>query len=175
MKKIIFLFLLLNSISFLVSKAEATFTKTISILNKEYKLVGHSLLEYSFFKLDVYWISYYKSSTNNRSLLKIIYARDIEKDISNQGWDEGLKNNLKDKFSSYRKEITWLKSKTPNFKEKDVLVLLKEESNGFIIHNGNIIAKTNDKRVLELFHLPWIGPIPIDEELKSNLLGKKQN
>ena len=102
MKKIIFLFILLNSISFLVSKAEATFTKTISILNKEYKLVGHSLLEYSFFKLDVYWISYYKSSKSNQSLLKIIYARDIERDVSNKGWDESLKNNLKDKFSSYK-------------------------------------------------------------------------
>ena len=175
MKKIIFLFILLNSISFLVSKAEATFTKTISILNKEYKLVGHSLLEYSFFKLDVYWISYYKSSKSNQSLLKIIYARDIERDVSNKGWDESLKNNLKDKFSSYKKEIAWLKSKTPNCKENDVLVLLKEESSGFIIHNGTIIATTNDKRVLELFHLPWIGPIPIDEELKSNLLGKKRN
>ena len=103
MKKIIFLFLFFNSISFLVSKAEATFTPTISIQNKEYKLVGQSLLEYSFFKIDVYWISYYKSSKHNSSLLKIIYARDIEKDVSNQGWDEGLKKNLKEKFSSYKK------------------------------------------------------------------------
>ena len=173
MKKIIFLFLFFNSISFLVSKAEATFTPTIFIQNKEYKLVGQSLLEYSFFKIDVYWISYYKSSRHNSSLLKIIYARDIEKDVSNQGWDEGLKKNLKEKISSYKKEIIWLKSKTPDFKENDVLLLLKEGSTSFIIHNGVVKAKTNNKRILELLHLPWIGPVPIDEELKSNLLGKK--
>ncbi|MBG08697.1 MAG: hypothetical protein CME68_08060 [Halobacteriovoraceae bacterium] len=173
MKKTIFLFLFFNSLSLFVSKAEATFTPTISILNKEYKLVGHSLLEYSFFKIDVYWISYYKSSKNNNSLLKFIYARDIEKDVSNQGWSESLKNNLKGKFSSYKKEIAWLHSKTPDFKENDILVLLKEGPMGFIIHNGVIKAKTNNKRILELFHLPWIGPKPIDEDLKSNLLGNK--
>lgn len=171
MKKIIFLFLFFNSLSFFVSKAEATFTPTISILNKEYKLVGKSLLEYSFFKIDVYWVSYYKSSKSNHSLLKFVYARDIKKDVSNQGWSESLKENLKEKFSSYKKEIAWLQSKTPDFKEKDVLVILKEGSTGFIIHNGVVKAKTKDKKILELLHLPWIGPAPINDELKSNLLG----
>ena len=170
MKKIYLLLFLASFFTFNL-KSNVTFPKKISVLNNDYKLIGHSLLEYSIFKIDIYWISYYRGLKDNYSLLKIIYARDIEKDVSNQGWHQGFKNNLKENFVSYKKEISWLKSKTPDFKKNDTLILLKEGKVGYLIHNGVIKAKTDDRRILELLHLPWIGPIPVDKDLKSNLLG----
>jgi hypothetical protein len=129
--------------------------------------MGSGLLEYSFFKIDLYEISYYKTKSGHSSFLKLIYKRDIKKNVSNQGWEEGLKENA----STHVKEILWIKQQTPDLKENDQLIILVDGEKGFIILNNKIKAQTNDKKISRLLHLPWIGPYPVDEDLKKNLLG----
>ncbi|MDC0254592.1 chalcone isomerase family protein [Bacteriovoracales bacterium] len=151
---------------------ETSFPSTIKVLNKTYKLIGSGLLEYSIFKIDVYKIAFYKSLKSDCSLLKIIYEMDIEKNISNEGWKEGLKKNLKKEYDLYKKELKWIKEKTPNLKEKDQLIILRKNNMGLFIVNKKIIAKTKEKNISKLLHLPWLGPNPIDEDLKKSLLGQ---
>ena len=97
---------------------------------------------------------------------------DIEKNISNEGWKEGLKKNLKKEYDLYKKELKWIKEKTPNLKEKDQLIILRKDNMGLFIVNKKIIAKTEEKNISKLLHLPWLGPNPIDEDLKKSLLGQ---
>lgn len=169
LKYIIILFLVNITVS---QSEESTFPPKIKVLDKTYKLIGSGLLEYSIFKIDVYRMAFYKALKSDCSLLKIIYEMDIEKKISNEGWYEGIKRNLKKEFINYKKELQWLKEKTPDLKEKDQLIILRKNDMGFLIVNEKIIAKTQDRKISKLLHLPWLGPHPVDEELKKNLLGQ---
>ena len=96
---------------------------------------------------------------------------DIEKKISNEGWEQGLKKNLKKEYGLYKKELKWIKEKTPDLKEKDQLIILRKDNMGLFIVNKKIVAETKEKNISKLLHLPWLGPNPIDEALKKSLLG----
>lgn len=64
---------------------------------KDLKLVGKALLEYSIFGFDVYEISYFTSSNGQNAVLVLDYKRDLKKEYSIKGWEVGFKKISKEK------------------------------------------------------------------------------
>lgn len=135
---------------------------------KNYQLIGESLLEVTIFKLDVYKISFYKAELAEK--IKLKYLRDVEKKYSIMGWEQGLEKYDSDKD---KKAKSWLISTTADIKENDVIEIEKYKDKVIIKKNGDKTHESSDKNVRRLVFEPWIGKYPVSKEMKKDLLGKK--
>lgn len=141
------------------------------LTKSEYKTVGEGMLEYIFW--DIYQVTYMRHKENSDSeLLQLTYKIDVEKKYSIQGWEEGLRNNLKEKFSDYEEQFKWLTTNTPEIKKNDKMVLLKDSKRVAIFHNKKLISASNDPKLREIVFMPWLGNVSVDDDLKNELLGK---
>lgn len=131
--------------------------------------VGKYLLEYSLFKIDVYEIAYYKSKDAERLVLD--YKIDVKKEHSIQGWKVGLKHRLS--HPEYTQKIDWLLLHTADMEKGERLSLIKKNGTLEIHKNEKLIALTNDSKIVQIAFEPWLGDHPVDEKLKSALLGKR--
>ncbi|EQC48578.1 hypothetical protein M899_1214 [Bacteriovorax sp. BSW11_IV] len=134
------------------------------------ELKGKALLEYSIFAIDIYEISYYANNDNTHVKLELLYKRDIDRDISKQGWQVGLEKNDID-LSKRQKEFEWIMSHTPNLKEGDRFVISIKNNTVEFICNDKTLGVITDENLAKLVLLPWLGPKPISEKIKSSLLG----
>ncbi len=125
--------------------------------------VGEGTLSYLFW--DVYVVRYYKS--DKVEALELEYLRDVERKYSIKGWKQGLENE-----KNIDKELEWLISHAVDIKEGDKLRIYKYEGENVLISkNGKTIAKKlGDKKLYRIVHMPWIGPEPVDSDLKKALL-----
>ncbi|MFZ8932862.1 MAG: chalcone isomerase family protein [Bacteriovoracaceae bacterium] len=138
---------------------------------KDMKLVGKALLEYSIFGFDVYELSYYKNEQGNKSLLILDYKRDLKKEYSIKGWEVGFEKNIQRK-EYYSDSMNWLKENTPAVKEGDKLFIYREPNLVRIYKNKQLLAEKNDNKTAEIVFRPWLGQYPVDEDVKKSLLGK---
>ncbi|MDD0851492.1 chalcone isomerase family protein [Halobacteriovorax sp. GB3] len=138
------------------------------IFATELKLVGKGLLEYSIFKIDIYEVSYYKNS-NNHTKLSLDYKIDVKKEYSLEGWKVGLENNIKD-LAKYQDQISWINRHTTTIKKGDRFSI---EIKGDLVTldlNNKMIASKKDNLLAKIILLPWIGPNPVDQKLKNQIL-----
>lgn len=162
-KKIIFLFLVLFYSTSILSVDQAQLTH-----------IGSSKLEYGFFSIDLYNLSYFKNKNGQQRLLKLQYLRDIASKHSKKGWSEGFKSNLTKNRHKYSMQIRWILDNTPDMHKGDIFqIYLKGKNETLFIKNKKILAHSKDPKVQYLAHLPWLGPIPVDKGVKKELLGKK--
>ena len=133
-------------------------------------LVGEGKLEYGIFGIDLYNVRYYK--TKKSSTIQLIYLRDIAKKYSIQGWQEGFKLNLGSNHTKYSAQIEWVIKNTPDVLEGDSLTIKIEGNKVELNKNKATIATRTDEKLAQIIHLPWIGPSPVDKELKAKLLGQ---
>lgn len=134
------------------------------------ELKGKALLEYSIFAIDIYEISYYANNDNSQLKLELLYKRDIDKDISRKGWQVGLEKNNID-LSKKEKEFNWIINHTPDLKEGDKFVISVKKNTVEFICNERTLGEIEDESLAKLVLLPWLGPEPISEKIKSSLLG----
>lgn len=151
---------LLLLITLLISNAQAS----------DLKLIGKSLFEVTFFKIDVYEISYYKGS-NDVQEIHLDYKRDVELKHSVKGWNLSLKHMTK-KNPLLKEKINWILSHTSDYTKGDRVTLRKQADDVSIIKNNVLIASIKDKGVASIIHEPWIGEKPITKQIKNELLGK---
>jgi hypothetical protein len=132
----------------------------------DFKLMGSYLLEYSIFKIDIYVISYFKSS--NQEKLVLDYKTAVKKKYSIEGWKVGLKHKLTD--ASINEKAQWLYDHSVDVEKGDKLIILKTTDYLEIYKNEELIGKTSDKMIMGLAFEPWLGEKPVKEELKGSLL-----
>ena len=93
---------------------------TIQAKEKEFKLIGKALLEFSIFKYDIYEVSYYKSEDTEKMVFD--YKTDVEKDYSRQGWEKGLEP-IVEKYPEYKKKAKWFSKNTFDVVEGDKMII----------------------------------------------------
>ncbi len=142
---------------------------SLSTFASEFRLVGSHLLEYSMFKIDIYQISYFKSS--NAEKLVLDYKYPVKKEHSIEGWKVGLKHKINEEENL--KKAQWLFDHCYDLKKGDQLTLVKREGNLEIYLNDELKGKTKDEKILALAFEPWLGEAPVDLKLKDSLLGKQ--
>lgn len=135
----------------------------------EFKMVGTYLLEYSIFKIDVYQITYFKNQDSEK--LELNYKVDVKKEHSIEGWKVGLKHKLEDQI--YAEKAKWLFDNTLDMSSGDLFSIVKKKDSIEFYKNNKMIAKISDNKVAELAFEPWLGTMPVSDELKRALLGEK--
>ncbi|MCO4794854.1 MAG: fatty acid desaturase [Bacteriovoracaceae bacterium] len=142
---------------------------SFSVSAQEKKLIGKALLEYSFLKIDVYEISYYKGKNDYEEIV-LDYKINVKRKHSQEGWKVGLKPTL-EKNGITEEQVSWVYQNTVDLKKGDKLSLIKQKNKVTLLKNNETIASIEDKVIAKLIHYPWIGETPIDEKLKKSLLG----
>lgn len=132
-----------------------------------FSLVGTYLLEYSFFKVDVYQVSYLKSPNAERILLD--YKIAVKKEYTQEGWKVGLQHKLKDEH--YRQKSQWLLDNAIDVEAKDQLTITRTGNLIEIHKNNNLISRIEDADIALLAFEPWIGQNPLSPKIKKALLG----
>lgn len=134
----------------------------------EFKLIGTHLLEYSFLKIDVYQISYFKSEDAEK--LTLDYKLAVKKKHSLEGWKVGLKHKLSEKTNQDKAQ--WLFDHTFDVEKGDRLSIVKKKELIEIYINEKLMGSTSDPIIAGLAFEPWLGAKPVDNDLKASLLGK---
>lgn len=134
----------------------------------ELKMIGTALAEFSIFNIDVYQISYYRGKDGHEELV-LDYKVDVKRKYSIMGWEEGLKYFIKEKPSSQVK-YDWIIEQVVDLKKGDKYVIRKEKERVSMIKNDKLIGQINDPIIASMVFEPWLGAIPVDEELKKKLL-----
>lgn len=132
-----------------------------------FSLVGTYLLEYSVFKIDVYQVSYLKSSNAERILLD--YKMGVKKEYTQEGWRVGLKHKIKD--GPYRQKFQWLLDNAVDVEAKDQLSITRTGKLVEIHKNNVLVASIEDGDIALLAFEPWIGEMPLSVKMKEALLG----
>ena len=132
-------------------------------------LIGQGILYYSFFRIKVYNISYYKSDNKNEEFIKIKYLRNVKSKHLQKGWEIGFTNNNLD-ISTLKDEMAWLETVTPSVKKDDEILIKKSLDKIEVYFNNNLIGQREGK-IAQIIYQPWIGPNPVDQDLKNKLLG----
>ena len=144
---------------------------TTALYASDLKFMGKSLLEVTFFKIDVYEISYYKNDAD-LSEIHLDYKRDVEKKHSVMGWNQGLEPVI-NKNPKLKEKLNWIIQHTSDYKEKDLVILRKNKNKVTLLKNGKTVAEIEDEDIASILHEAWIGKKPISEEMKNDLIGKK--
>jgi len=137
----------------------------------ELKLVGRSLLEYSIFKIDIYEISFYRSSDNSEEI-HLDYKVNVEKKHSLTGWNRSLEHITK-KDSEILKKLNWILKNTENYITGDKVILKRNKNFVSISKNSKLISSIEDSDIASIIFEPWIGSKPINDNIKKELLGDK--
>ena len=134
-------------------------------LAKKYVEIGNGKLSYYFW--DVYHVTYSKSEDKTTEIIKLKYLRDIDKDLTQRGWDESLSH-----LEKIDPQLNWLKSKAVDVVEGDEIEIFRVgKENIFITKNRKVIAsKEKDQKLNSIIHYPWIGKKSINKKLKKQLL-----
>ncbi|MFG1492819.1 chalcone isomerase family protein [Halobacteriovorax sp. GFR7] len=129
------------------------------------RLIGKGTLSY--FIWDVYEVSYFKNSSDKVELLKIRYLRDIEKKLSQKGWQEALKH-----YDNIESQLKAFVESSVDVKEGDIISIYKLNGDKVVIKKNDkvILERRDDKKLYSLAHAPWIGEYPVDSDLKRDLL-----
>ena len=150
------------------------FPPNLTKFEKSYQKVGEGKLVYklAFFGWDVYQASLYrlkgKKDDSQVQIMRFYFYRDVEKKYLKQGWDEGMKNE-RDELS--KSDWEWLYSITPDAKEGKVLEIAVEGKKLTVSYDGKVSTRESFLLSKNIFN-SWIGPSPVDKELKNKLLGK---
>ncbi|TNF29114.1 MAG: hypothetical protein EP319_07640 [Deltaproteobacteria bacterium] len=137
---------------------------------QERQMIGTALLEYSIFKIDIYQISYFKGP-NGVEELELDYKTNVKREYSQEGWKVGLEPIIKAKDLK-PEQIKWIYDNTVDLAKGDKLIIRKDKNQVTLLKNGQPVAEIKDDLIASLIHYPWLGDRPIDEKLKSKLLGK---
>lgn len=132
-----------------------------------FSLIGTYLLEYSFFKVDVYQVSYLKSENAERILLD--YKIAVKKEYTQEGWKVGLKHKLRDEH--YRQKSHWLLDNAVDVEAKDQLTITRTRNLIEIHKNNNLVSRIEDADIAVLAFEPWVGQNPLSLKMKEALLG----
>ena len=139
---------------------------------EELSLIGKGLLEYSVFKVDIYEISYHKGK-DNLAELRLNYKIDVKEKYSVKGWEKGLESVLK-QDPTLSSKVSWIYKNTVDFVKGDELTIRKNNAEVTLLKNGSVFAHTIDEQIAKIIFLPWIGPDPVDNELKKQLLKNEE-
>lgn len=136
-----------------------------SAANSDLRLIGKGTLSY--FIWDVYEVSYFKHSSDKVELLKIRYLRDIEKKLSQKGWQEALKH-----YDNIESQLKAFVESSVDVKEGDIISIYKLNGDKVVIKKNDkvILERRDDKKLYSLAHAPWIGEYPVDFDLKRDLI-----
>jgi hypothetical protein len=139
--------------------------------SKKLKQIGKAMLEYSIFKFDVYEISFHRNDIGE-DMLQLVYQRDIKKEHSVMGWEEGMKPLLERK-PELTKKFQWFITNTIEMKEKDIFQIRRSSDRKVSLYKNNkLIAEKSDNDIYEMSFYPWLGDKPVDAEIKRKLLNK---
>lgn len=141
-----------------------------SLMGAELRVIGTAMLEYGFFKVDVYEISYLKGE-NGVEELALDYKVDVKREHSLEGWEVGLKHAYSEDPGN-RSKAKWIRDHTVAVKKGDKLVIRRNGDEVSILKNGKLLGKTNDEAIARMAFEPWIGKTPIDADIKKQLLSK---
>lgn len=137
--------------------------------NKSLELQGEALVEIGPFGLDVYIARFFEGADDER-LLELEYVRDVAQKYSQMGWEEGLKS-FSD--SRYQNSIQWILETTPDVKKGDRLTFETKGAITLVRLNGVLLKQTDQEHAATLILAPWVGVTPVDEEVKTKLLGDR--
>lgn len=113
-----------------------------------------------------------RSLSDKEEVLSFKYLRDVDQDLSCEGWKQSLERMLS--LDEIKDQIKLLCSQVPDIKEGDLLKISKlEEQNLVISLSEKTLIKSTDKKLLDIIFLPWLGEKPIDDQMKKDLLGEK--
>ena len=134
-----------------------------------FSFVGKELVEIGPLGMDIYQASFYRKSDGQR-LLEFQYVRDIARRYSVLGWKKGLAHIGQDESS--KNAANWILANTPDFTEGDLFSMLVRNGETKLFLNEKLIAASDDPRVAEIIHSPWLGAIPLKPSIKAGLLGE---
>ena len=68
--------------------------------------------------------------------------------------------------------VEWIRDMTPDLFKGDRLEMRVSGEATSVFVNGRLIGESDNPRVAELIHAPWIGDAALDSEVKKRLLGE---
>jgi len=147
----------------------ATKTYASDLNTQGFSFVGKELVEIGPFGIDIYHASFYRKSDGQR-LLELQYVRDIARRYSVMGWKKGLAHIGQDESS--QNAADWIMASTPDFAKGDQFSILIKNGETSLFLNEKFIASSDDPRVAEIIHSPWLGEEPLQPSIKAGLLGE---
>ena len=137
-----------------------------------FQMVGEGVLEYSMFKIDVYRIGYFRGTKSGKEMLLLTYLRPVSADLSNRGWEKGLKMNFGEVYGARQEQVKWLMGRSPDMVKGDRFAIVRDREEVVLYHNDREVARRKDPILAAMVFSPWIGEQPVDRKLKAALLGK---
>jgi len=123
---------------------------------------------FTYLLMTIYNASYYK--TKNLEQINISYLRNLATKYTRQGWESGLKNNIKDE-KTFLKVFNWIESINKDALNGDCFQFVKNRNDVRFYINGKLEALAKSKDIMDSIFLPWLGEKPMSDSMKAHLLG----
>lgn len=155
---------------------------TTQIEGKTLKLNGMGLRTKAFFKVYVLGIYLETPTTDANALIstdavrraEMHMLRDVGKNKITQAIQEGFEKNSKDKMGVLKDRLAKFNAGIPDLKEGDALVFTYVPGKGTTAQVGNNAPVTVEgKDFGDALFLNWVGPNPVDDDLKKAVLAGK--
>jgi hypothetical protein len=174
------LFLIGGSTAFAREVAGVTLPDTITVEGKALKLNGAGLRKKAIFKVYVGGLYVENASKDAATLtasdqvkrMQLSVLRSLSSQQVNEAIEEGFEKNSKSQMSALKPRLAKLATMIPNVEKGDEILLTYVPGRGTVVS-----AKGAEKGVIEgkdfadaLFAV-WLGPNPVQEDLKKALLG----
>jgi hypothetical protein len=174
------LFLVGGSTALAKDVAGVTLPDTITVEGKALKLNGAGLRKKAIFKVYVGGLYVENASKDAATLtasdqvkrMQLSVLRSLSSQQVNEAIEEGFEKNSKSQMSALKPRLAKLATMIPNVEKGDEILLTYVPGRGTVVS-----AKGAEKGVIEgkdfadaLFAV-WLGPNPVQEDLKKALLG----
>src|SRR5262245_42362990 len=177
-----FCFLCLACGSFAKEVASVSLPETVKVGDKTLKLNGMGLRTQTLFHVKVYVLGLYLEdlckdaaqviSSEQIKRAQLNFLRDVDHDKVNETLSKGFEKTAKDQLEALKPRIEKLLSLIPDLKEGDRLLITYLPGKGTTVSvNGTEKGLIEGKDFASALFSIWIGRDPVDEGLKTALLG----
>lgn len=103
--------------------------------------------------------------------VEMVMMRDLEKGKIIEAVEAGFEKNSKAKLPSLRARLDQFNAGLTDLKEGDKLVLTYVPTKGVSVQSGSKSISIDGKDFADALFAVWLGSYPVDEKLKTGMLG----
>ncbi|HEX2943318.1 MAG TPA: chalcone isomerase family protein [Rhodopila sp.] len=147
-------------------------------------LNGIGLRTYSFLHIHIYVAGLYLShptadpdaliESPAPKMLRFVFLRNVDADRARRSWRDSFDRNCRAGCPVPQSDIERFLAGVPGFHKGDVSRLLFVGSALDIFMNGQLLARIPDEKFARLILALFVGPHPVSDRLKQELLGTRR-
>ena len=179
---LVFCFPFLARVAFAKEVDSVSLPETVKVQDKTLKLNGMGLRKQTLFQVKVYVLGLYLEnlskdaaqviSSEQVKRAQLNFLRDVDHGKVNDMITRGFEKNAKDQMAALKPRLAKLLSLIPDLKERDQLQITYVPGKGTAVSlNGLEKGVIEGKDFASVLFSVWLGPDPVDEGLKTALLG----